>query len=576
MSPPPPPRQNRERWSSRSTAPWSDFSGSGTDSRRPSGSGSTGNPYCLPRRRMEIPCGGSIPPGSLRLRKAAAISSCGRSSPGTCRRENIRSASSLSGMVRILMRNSALKAFVPQAGNRLGSAHSSPSAPTGGLSKPKPTTTLLNPGSSAARLIFMFEASSSVVRRLLVCLIALSSPLVAQVRIMEMLPASSNFPDDDGTPQGWIELWNSHQINVATLTGYKLSNGTTTWTFPDIQMVPDERIVIWASAKNRTTATAPLHTNFTLSAGGGTVSLSDASDNLLSRLQDVPALSTNLSWGRDEWDTAVTPAATGFYASPTPGERNNFTGSGVSGQVSVDIRSRSFTGTLSVAITTSSVVPGTVIRYTTDRSVPTNSSAEYTAPITISNTTMLRARAFSPDLLPGATATEGYLLLDGTAASFTSTMPLVVVSNFLNSPPPTDKSDQSGFMWVWQPASSGATVRFTDTPVITSRVRLSRRGSSTLNNPKFNLSIEARNAHDDDERDVQMLGMKSHSDWIFHAPYSYDPALLRNPFIHDLSNQLGHWAPHHKMAEVFLDFSSSGLRPSGTTNEYFGIYNILE
>jgi hypothetical protein len=400
--------------------------------------------------------------------------------------------------------------------------------------------------------------------------------MMAQVRITEMLPAGSKYLDDDGSPQGWIELWNPDQNHVATLTGYRLNDGTTTWTFPNIQMMPDERIIIWTSAKNRTAATAPLHTNFVLPAEGGTLSLSDASNNLLSRLQDAPALPENISWGRDEWDTAVTPAATGFYASPTPGERNNFTGAGVSGQVTADVRSRSFTGSLSVALTTGSATPGTVIRYTTDRSIPTAASTEYTAPISITNTTMLRARAFSPGLLPGATATEGYLLLDATAANFSSTMPLVVVSNFLNSPPPADKSHQSGFMWVWQPAFPGATVRLTDTPAVTSRVRLNRRGSSTLNNPKFNLSIEARNAYDDDERDVPMLGMKSHSDWILHAPYSYDRALLRNPFIHDLSNQLGHWAPHHRMAEVFLDFSSTGLRSSGTTNEYFGIYNILE
>lgn len=422
----------------------------------------------------------------------------------------------------------------------------------------------------------MFQASSSLARRLAVCLSAMSSPMWAQVRITEILPVSSTFLDDDGSAQGWIELWNSDQTNVATLTGYKLNNGTTTWTFPNVQMMPDERIIIWASAKNRTTATAPLHVNFTLPTGGGTLSLSDASNNLLSRLQDMPALSANVSWGRDEWDTAVTPAAVGSYSSPTPGERNNFTGAGVAGQVTMDIPSRSFTGSLSVALTTSSTVPGTVIRYTTDRSVPTAASAEYTAPIPITDTTMIRARTFTPGRLPGATTTEGYLLLDATAANFSSTMPLVVVSNFLNAPPPTDKSDQRGFMWVWQPTSPGATVRLTDTPVITSRVRLSRRGSSTLNNPKFNLSIEARNAYDDDERDVPMLGMKSHSDWILHAPYTYDRALLRNPFIHDLSNQLGHWAPHHRMAEVFLDFSSTGLRSSGTTNEYFGIYNILE
>jgi len=422
----------------------------------------------------------------------------------------------------------------------------------------------------------MLQAPSSPALRIAFLLAALSPLLGAQVRLTEVMPSSTTFLDDDGTAQGWIELWNSHQTNVATLTNYKLGNGTTTWTFPNIQMMPDERIVVWASGKNRTTATAALHTNFTMPSGGGTLSLSDASNNLLSRLDGIPALSANVSWGRDEWDTAVTPTATGSYATPTPGERNNFSGAGVSGQTTMDIPSRAFTGTLAVTLTTNSSVAGTVIRYTTDRSVPTAASAAYTGPITVSSTTMIRARAFSPGLLPGGTATAGYLLLDTTAVNFTSTMPLVVASNFLTTPPPTDKSDQSGFMWVWQPSLPGATVRLTDAPAITSRIRLSRRGSSTLTNPKFNLSVEARNAYDDDEMDVPMLGMKSHSDWVFHAPYDFDRALLRNPFIHDLSKQIGHWAPSHRMAEVFLGFSGTALRASGTTNEYFGIYNILE
>ncbi len=65
----------------------------------------------------------------------------------------------------------------------------------------------------------------------------------------------------------------------------------------------------------------------------------------------------------------------------------------------------------SVTITTATV--GATIRYTTDGSVPTESSgARYTGPIPISGTTVLRARAFLDGLEPTNVDTQTYIFLD--------------------------------------------------------------------------------------------------------------------------------------------------------------------
>lgn len=406
-----------------------------------------------------------------------------------------------------------------------------------------------------------------------------------QVRITEFLTintGASGYLDDDGTPQGWVEIWNSSSTALATLTNYKLisnlKNGTSrTWTFPNVRLEPQERMVIWASGKNRTQATAPLHTNFTLPAEGGTLILQNSSGTALTTFADYPAQSPDVSYGRDEADTGATPTQVGFYSVPTPGERNNYEGPGVAGEVIISEPSRAFTGSLTVTLSLATPDPDTEIRYTVNRTLPTANSTLYTGPITVSTTQMIRARAFKPGLLPGKTSTAAYLLLNNNAQGFTSTMPIVVATNFLTSPPPENKADQAGFMWVWEPSEADGIARISDLPSFTSRVRLRRRGSSTLGNPKYNLDLEIRNEFNDDEFDVPLLGLPEHSDWILHGPYNFDRSLMHNPLAFALSRAAGNYAPRHRMAEVFLEFTGSSLNFTGSNSgDYFGIYNILE
>jgi hypothetical protein len=60
-----------------------------------------------------------------------------------------------------------------------------------------------------------------------------------------------------------------------------------------------------------------------------------------------------------------------------------------------------FTGR--VEVTLSSTTPGAEIRYTTDHSEPTDTSSLYEGPITLTDTTTLKAKAFRPDLEPSVT-----------------------------------------------------------------------------------------------------------------------------------------------------------------------------
>jgi hypothetical protein len=413
----------------------------------------------------------------------------------------------------------------------------------------------------------------------------ISCALAQTPRITEILPVNTaGILDEDQTFQGWVEIWNpappstSSPFGVFTLSGYKLSNGTTTWAFPTataLQMMPDERLIVWVSGKNRSVVTAPLHTNFTLPAGGGTVQLLNAANSAVSQIA-YPAMAANVSYGRDEWDLAPTPTQVGTYNTPTPGDRNNFSGPGVAGKVNFSITSGAYTAsTITVTLTQANPEAGAVIRYTGNGTVPTAASQIYTVPLVFSGTTMLRARVFKTGLLPGETESHCYLQLDSSTSAFSSPMPIMVVTSFGVAIP--NDGDLGGFAWMWEPAAPDNRARFTNPPTFASRIAMDKRGSSTLNNPKYNTNFEVRKARDDDDRNVSILGMAEGSDFVLGGPYEFDRSEVHNPFIYNLSRSIRRYAPDTRLMEVFFDVTGGTLNAPGfSSNDYYGIYNFME
>ena len=211
--------------------------------------------------------------------------------------------------------------------------------------------------------------------------------------------------------------------------------------------------------------------------------------------------------------------------------------------------------------------------------IPDINSPVYSGPLTISATQMVRARVFKPGLLPGATGTECFLRLQANARTFTSAMPISVITTFgaqLATDPANDP-DLNSFLWVWEPAAPDNLARFTNPPILATRTVVDKRGSSTFGNPKASLNLESRHNYDDDGRGIQLLGMPSHSDWVFHAPYAFDPSLLHNPLMYAMSNAIGRYAMRTRMAEVFIDVTGLELNFAGNASgDYFGIYNVIE
>ena len=205
----------------------------------------------------------------------------------------------------------------------------------------------------------------------------------------------------------WIEIHNTTAQPVS-LSGYALSNNAKNpakWKFPDISLDAGEYLVVMASGKNISDAQKKneLATNFKLSGDGDIVLLFDGEGKIADKLL-LGALSADTSYGR-------TGTQLLYYDTPTPGQANTGGLPGYAETPVIELASGCYAGTQKVTI--SSPVSGATITYTTDGTEPTSSSSAYTGPVTVSKTTVLRARAFTSGVFGSGTATASYIIASG-------------------------------------------------------------------------------------------------------------------------------------------------------------------
>jgi hypothetical protein len=260
-----------------------------------------------------------------------------------------------------------------------------------------------------------------------------------------------------------------------------------------------------------------------------------------------------------------------FFAAATPGGPNV---GGVPGVADAPVFSRAG-GPVSSAfeLTLSTTTPGGMIHYTTDGSMPTESSLAYTGPLLINRSRQVRGRVFAPDRLPGPVITHTYVALAPDVMDFSSDLPLVIVDCLGATNLPDSKPDQSGFVAFFEPDADGRT-RLTSVPAVQTRAGLRRRGESTLRaiHRKPNLAVEAWHDDRDEDRDIAPLGLPAESDWILYAPDDWDAALLRSPLASILATGVGEYAYRWRFVEVFLRVGVGAL----SQVHYAGVYVLME
>ena len=235
--------------------------------------------------------------------------------------------------------------------------------------------------------------------------IVAAMPAKAQITINEVLASngSINTDPDYGANADWIELHNAGQTDV-NLAGWSVTDNLgkpQKYVLPEgVSIKAGGYLLIWCDDKG-----TGLHAGFKLSADGEEVGLFDADGKMVDSMTFGPQYG-DISYGRSKDN----PAVTLFFMTPTPGAANNTQGyTGRSNQPVILTQGGAYAGSVTVTVTNDQ---GGVVYYTTDGSEPTKESNVYTAPLTFTKTTVLRARIVEDGKMPGLTKTMTYFLND--------------------------------------------------------------------------------------------------------------------------------------------------------------------
>jgi hypothetical protein len=258
----------------------------------------------------------------------------------------------------------------------------------------------------------------------------------------------------------------------------------------------------------------------------------------------------------------------GYFALPTPRAENGNSSPPLAGGVLLSLPGRTFTTSITVTLSEVSPLPGAQLRYTLDGSLPDESSALYTGPLTLTANGYLRARVFAAGKAAGPVTGAAYHRLDADVVNFNSNLPVFIIDNFAGGSFPQDPLIPT-VMSIYEPVGGRASL--TNAPHLMTRAGMKRRGSSTAGQPKPNLRIEAWDELDRD-LDIRPLGFPAEADWILYAPLGFDPSLMHNPLMFELSHQAGRYATRTRFVEVFINSGGSAISQS----DYMGVYVFME
>jgi hypothetical protein len=226
----------------------------------------------------------------------------------------------------------------------------------------------------------------------------------AQIRINEVLASNSsvNTDPDYGTNADWIELYNAGDTAV-NLQGYYLTDNFGTpekWQItPVISIAAKGFLIIWADDMN-----TGLHTNYKLSASGEEIALYSPALVLIDSLTFGPQ-NVDISYGRCPDGSSIWS----YFPKPSSAATNGTTvlTAQVDNAPEFLLAGGFYSSAVSVGLFTDL---GGTIRYTLDGSEPTEASSLYTEVLPVSKTTVVRARIFKPNQIPGRVVSQSYFL----------------------------------------------------------------------------------------------------------------------------------------------------------------------
>ncbi|MBR5688406.1 MAG: CotH kinase family protein [Prevotella sp.] len=255
----------------------------------------------------------------------------------------------------------------------------------------------------------------------------------AQVIITELMQSNIDCVMDDLNefPDSWVELYNSGSTEV-DLSKYRLgvtNDAEKAWQLGYILLQPQQYILVYCDKQ----ATS-MHTDYRLESGKGCAVYlfkDGAVVDQITGLKKQPA--PNISYGRQ----SANSDQYGYQAVPTPGAANcgtvlsnkDILGNPVFSEQGRVVQSGSLTLELSLP---NGTPEGAKIYYTTNGSEPTPNDTQYTSPLTINKSTVVRAKIFCDGYLSPRSATQSYLF-----HSRNITLPVISIATddkYLNDP----------------------------------------------------------------------------------------------------------------------------------------------
>lgn len=225
-------------------------------------------------------------------------------------------------------------------------------------------------------------------------LILLANAANSQVIINEYSCSNISGPTDAfGEYEDWVELYNSGAAAV-DLTGYYLSDddgNPQKWQIPSGSIAAGGYKMVFCSGRNLVSGTQ-YHPSFNLAQTKNEWFILTSPTNVTVDFIEITQMTKqNHSIGRQTNGSATWK----LFLTPTPGAANSGGVNFYTPTPTFSVAPGFYPGTQNVTITCSN--GAATIRYTTDGSVPTTASTLYAGPVSITSTTVLRAKAFSTD-----------------------------------------------------------------------------------------------------------------------------------------------------------------------------------
>lgn len=376
-----------------------------------------------------------------------------------------------------------------------------------------------------------------------------TSPLV----INEVMVYNDSYNrQPDGEYYDWVELKNVSEEPIM-LAEYYLSDDKDNpmlWRMPERYLDPGALLVVHCSGNSDLSTSDTVHSNFSLNSSSERLYLTSAAQQRV----------TDYVWLHDifkDWTVGRMDGQSGFFylSSPSPwsGNRGN-----AYRYISDQPVSLGEDGIYNDVTSVSVELEGSGrIFYTTDGSRPDESSAEYTEPITLDKTTVIRAINVQDGAAPSRAITLSYIINEN------HTLPVLSLST---DSPSTFSGIYYGKRKYYEiPANISY---FEDGSSFNIDCGLKMKGWTSLENPKKSMGVSFRGCYGDDMLDYDIFGsdVTEFSSLSIRAGQDYPLAIIRNELFQELCLEMGDNVPTQNSKYCILYLNGS----------YYGIYCLKE